>query len=212
MTHPEWLRSEQIWTMHRNLFAENGDALARIYAGTGALNTSFTRSGKRTLAGVLSDAGKSVGRVIQSNFADAGKQAAIDELLASIFLYTCRSHWLMEIWSQGNLSNQQRVRLHDPVHEKLDEQLKARETEYSSFSSQSNPLTLSPFHVRSDLHFPTGGNIWVGTYNLNGKPPGSESLLPWLFPDPSKLDFFTSQTRPRLLNVSFQSPSPILWQ
>jgi hypothetical protein len=24
--------------------------------------------------------------------------------------------------------------------------------------------------------------IWVGTYNLNGRSPGSESLLPWLFP------------------------------
>lgn len=85
--NPEWFRSESLWAMHRNLFAENGDALARIYAGTGALNTSFTRQGKRTLAGVLSDAGKSVGRVIQSNFADAGKQAAIDELLVS------RSEW-----------------------------------------------------------------------------------------------------------------------
>lgn len=105
---------------------------------------------------------------------------------------------------QGNLSNQQRVRLHDPVHEKLDEQLKARETEYSSFSSQSNPLTLSPFHVRSDLHFPTGGNIWVGTYNLNGKPPGSESLLPWLFPDPSKLDFLQAK-RGRAYSMSLFS-------
>jgi len=41
----------QLWTNHRELWAENGDALSRIYAGTGALNTSFTRSGKQTLAG-----------------------------------------------------------------------------------------------------------------------------------------------------------------
>lgn len=40
-------------TNHRELWAENGDALSRIYAGTGALNTSYTRSGKRTLAGEL---------------------------------------------------------------------------------------------------------------------------------------------------------------
>lgn len=47
----EWLHSNTLWTNHRELWAENGDALSRIYAGTGALNTSFTRSGKRTLAG-----------------------------------------------------------------------------------------------------------------------------------------------------------------
>lgn len=48
----EWLHSGTLWSYHRELWAENGDALSRIYAGTGALNTSFTRSGKRTLAGL----------------------------------------------------------------------------------------------------------------------------------------------------------------
>src|SRR6266404_2171875 len=47
----EWVNSSTLWSYHRELWAENGDALSRIYAGTGALNTSFTRSGKRTLAG-----------------------------------------------------------------------------------------------------------------------------------------------------------------
>jgi hypothetical protein len=26
--------------------------------------------------------------------------------------------------------------------------------------------------------------LWFGTYNLNGRSPGGESLLPWLFPRP----------------------------
>jgi hypothetical protein len=47
----EWIQSHSLWSHHRELWAENGDALSRIYAGTGALNTSFTRTGKRTLAG-----------------------------------------------------------------------------------------------------------------------------------------------------------------
>lgn len=47
----EWIHSGTLWTHHRELWAENGDALSKIYAGTGALNTSYTRSGKRTLAG-----------------------------------------------------------------------------------------------------------------------------------------------------------------
>lgn len=95
----EWLQSGTLWTNHRELWAENGDALSRIYAGTGALNTSFTRSGKRTLAGmtitthkhiarsthfskgVLSDATKSVSRAYINNFQDKGKQVAIDMFL-----------------------------------------------------------------------------------------------------------------------------------
>ena len=48
----EWAALGTIWSCHRELWAENGDCLSQIYAGTGALNTSFTRSGKRTLAGM----------------------------------------------------------------------------------------------------------------------------------------------------------------
>lgn len=51
LIHREWVHSSSIWSYHGELWAENGDALSKIYAGTGALNTSFTRSGKRTLAG-----------------------------------------------------------------------------------------------------------------------------------------------------------------
>ncbi|KAK1231829.1 Inositol-1,4,5-trisphosphate 5-phosphatase 1 [Marasmius sp. AFHP31] len=80
LVHREWIHFHSLWTHHRELWAENGDALSRIYAGTGALNTSFTRSGKRTLAGVLSDATKSVSRAYINNFQDKGKQIAIDIL------------------------------------------------------------------------------------------------------------------------------------
>ena len=50
-TRREWITSISLWTNHSELWAENGDALSRIYVGTGALNTSFTRTGKRTLGG-----------------------------------------------------------------------------------------------------------------------------------------------------------------
>jgi synaptojanin len=97
LIHREWIHSNTVWSYHRELWAENGDALSRIYAGTGALNTSFTRSGKRTLAGnytifspkpmlitlsgVLSDATKSVSRAYINNFQDKNKQVAIDMFL-----------------------------------------------------------------------------------------------------------------------------------
>lgn len=79
------------------MWAENGDALSKIYAGTGALNTSFTRTGRKTLAGkffqkyvfpaywlptgVFSDATKSVTRAYINNFQDRDKQVAIDMFL-----------------------------------------------------------------------------------------------------------------------------------
>lgn len=82
--NPHWVNSDQsLWSAHRVLFAENGDSLSKMYAGTGALNTSFTRSGKKSFAGLLSDASKSVGRMYQSTFLDVGKQAGIDALLVS---------------------------------------------------------------------------------------------------------------------------------
>lgn len=96
-----WTHLSSLWSNHRELWAENGDALSRIYAGTGALNTSVTRSGKRTLGGksrqpvplwclpkqyslgMLSDATKSVSRAYINNFQDKGKQVAIDLFLVS---------------------------------------------------------------------------------------------------------------------------------
>jgi hypothetical protein len=106
------VNSHSLWSYHRELWAENGDALSRIYAGTGALNTSFTRSGKRTLAGmsmsccvwdlavdrvetgVLSDATKSVSRAYINNFQDKGKQIAIDMFLVRIYTFlSLFLHW-----------------------------------------------------------------------------------------------------------------------
>ncbi|KZT72567.1 inositol polyphosphate phosphatase [Daedalea quercina L-15889] len=146
----EWVQSTALWSYHRELWAENGDALSRIYAGTGALNTSFTRSGKRTLAGVLSDATKSVSRAYINNFQDKGKQIAIDMLV-------------------GNFSTQKRVTIYDPIHDSVRRALDARLSEYSTTKSCT---------------------ILVGTWNLNGKPPSSESLLPWLFPRHCNPDIF----------------------
>ena len=58
-------------------------ALSKIYAGTGALKSSFTRHGKMSLAGAIADARKSATRVYINNFTDKGRQNTIDMLLAS---------------------------------------------------------------------------------------------------------------------------------
>ncbi|KAI0722816.1 inositol polyphosphate phosphatase [Earliella scabrosa] len=161
----EWIQSSSLWSNHGELWAENGDALSRIYAGTGALNTSFTRSGKRTLAGVLSDATKSVSRAYINNFQDKGKQVAIDMFV-------------------GNLSTQRQVTIFDPIHDSVRAALEHRLAEYSTTKQCT---------------------IFVGTWNLNGRPPASESLLPWLFPRPNTPD-------PDILALGFQEIVPLTAQ
>lgn len=60
----------------------------------------------------------------------------------------------------------------------------------------------------------TAGSVFCGTYNLNGRPPGTESLLPWLFPDPCALHLssfvsltsthLSSAVEPDILVIGFQ--------
>lgn len=52
------------------LWANNGDAISRQYAGTSALKGDFVRTGKRDWRGVVNDATNSVGRLWQNTIAD----------------------------------------------------------------------------------------------------------------------------------------------
>jgi hypothetical protein len=107
------VNSPTLWAAHRELWADNGDRLSKTYAGTGAINTSATRTGRKTLAGLLSDATKSVGRAYINNFQDKGKQTSIDMLL-------------------GLMAGQRPVVLFDPVGDSIQSALSARKAEYSS--------------------------------------------------------------------------------
>ena len=57
------------------------------------------------------------------------------------------------------MSHQSPVTIHDPVHDSIASEMKTRMGEYSQ-------------KVQID--------VFVGTYNLNGKPPSGESLDSWL--------------------------------
>lgn len=72
-----------LYGKHSHLWAENGDSLSKIYAGTGALKSAFTRTGKVTFMNVLSDATRSANRFFINNFQDKAKQEVIDQLLVS---------------------------------------------------------------------------------------------------------------------------------
>ncbi|TRY67180.1 hypothetical protein TCAL_02285 [Tigriopus californicus] len=64
-----------------NVMADIGDILSIQYAGTGALKTDFTRTGKRTVPGMLNDLKVTVNRYIKNNFFDGFRQDAIDLFL-----------------------------------------------------------------------------------------------------------------------------------
>ncbi|KAJ9119073.1 hypothetical protein QFC22_003564 [Naganishia vaughanmartiniae] len=149
---------------HRELWADNGDALSRIYAGTGALNTSVTRSGgKRGWGALISDASKSLGRAYQATFADQDKQMSIDLFLVRLacFFIVVTSESTLKFGVQGIMAGQKPVQVYDPISDAIQDQLKARLPEYSSSKK-----------VR----------IFCGTWNLNGKPLSGNFGL-WLFPE-----------------------------
>lgn len=60
--------------MFKNVWADNADACAKQYAGTGALKTDFTRTGKRTKLGLLMDGVNSCIRYVKNNFMDGYRQ------------------------------------------------------------------------------------------------------------------------------------------
>lgn len=104
------------WVRHSSLWADNGDALSKIYAGTGALKSSFTRSGKMSLAGAIADARKSATRLYINNFSDKQRQTTIEMLL-------------------GRLVGQTPVNLYDPINDFVNSELNKRSAEFSSTES-----------------------------------------------------------------------------
>jgi hypothetical protein len=74
MTLP-WMLGE---VAHRMLWADNADAISKLYAGTAALKGDFTRTGKRTRRGALDDGMNSLQRYYLNNFLDADRQEGMD--------------------------------------------------------------------------------------------------------------------------------------
>ncbi|KAK1754965.1 SacI homology domain-containing protein [Echria macrotheca] len=105
--------ASDFWSRHSSLWADNGDSLSKIYAGTGALKSSFTRHGKMSLAGAIADVRKSATRLYYNNFADKARQNTIDTLL-------------------GRLVGQTPVILFDPISDYVAGELQRRSSEFST--------------------------------------------------------------------------------
>ncbi|KAL7802370.1 SacI homology domain-containing protein [Trichoderma aethiopicum] len=110
--------ASDFWMRHSSLWADNGDALSKTYAGTGALKTSFTRHGKMSLAGAMADVRKSVQRIYHNNFVDPSRQITIDMLL-------------------GLLVGQSPVHLFDPISDFVSLELARRSEEFTSYKNIS---------------------------------------------------------------------------
>ena len=121
--------ASDFWMRHSSLWADNGDALSRIYAGTGALKSSFTRHGKMSLAGAIADARKSATRLYINNFADKGRQNTIDVLL-------------------GRMVGQAPVHLFDPINDYVTAELNKRYSEFQSSQVINMYASASPSHFR----------------------------------------------------------------
>ncbi|KAI0780655.1 SacI homology domain-containing protein [Trametes elegans] len=76
-------RRTEMDIVFNDVWANNGDAISRAYAGTSALKGDFTRTGKRDLAGLLNDGVNSLARMYSSTFADWFSQAVIDFVLGN---------------------------------------------------------------------------------------------------------------------------------
>ncbi|EIN07173.1 hypothetical protein PUNSTDRAFT_126985 [Punctularia strigosozonata HHB-11173 SS5] len=81
-----------------DVWANNGDAISRAYAGTSALKGDFTRTGKRDLGGMLNDGINSIARMYTSTFSDWFCQAVIDYMLGCRTL-TVFSEFLLKLQS-----------------------------------------------------------------------------------------------------------------
>jgi hypothetical protein len=67
----------------KNVWADNANMCSLQYAGTGALKTDFTRTGKRTRMGAVKDGINSVTRYYYNNFVDGFRQDAMDLFLGN---------------------------------------------------------------------------------------------------------------------------------
>lgn len=67
----------------KEAWANNGDAISRQYAGTGALKSDFTRTGVRNTKGKLKDGVNALSRYVINNFHDKLRQVNIFQFIFS---------------------------------------------------------------------------------------------------------------------------------
>lgn len=78
-----WENDKTLLLEFRNFWADNADYISCAYSGTGALKTDFTRTGKRTINGIVQDLINSLSRYYQNNLTDGPRQDGYDLFLGN---------------------------------------------------------------------------------------------------------------------------------
>lgn len=68
----------------KNTWADHANALSQVYAGSGALKTDYTRTGKRTKPGMVQDGIRALRRYVYQNWLDGQRQDGIDLFLGVV--------------------------------------------------------------------------------------------------------------------------------
>ncbi|EME39404.1 hypothetical protein DOTSEDRAFT_75181 [Dothistroma septosporum NZE10] len=123
--------TSDFWARHGTLWADNGDQLSKIYAGTGALKSSYTRSGKMSIAGAFADLRKSAQRLYINNVEDKGRQETMDILL-------------------GRMIGQTPVHLYDPINDWVVAELGKRSVEFTK--SEKISIWCGTFNLNGKTH------------------------------------------------------------
>ncbi|CAF2405929.1 unnamed protein product [Rotaria sp. Silwood2] len=74
---------KQLSHTFKNIWADNADTISFQYAGTGALKTDYTRTGKRSMMGLVQDGYNSCMRYVLNNFFDGFRQDGLDLFLGN---------------------------------------------------------------------------------------------------------------------------------
>lgn len=80
---PDQVLPASIRTAFQEMWASNGDAISRQYAGTAAMKGDFTRTGERRFTGVMKDGYNSANRYYLNRFKAAYRQTLIDVMLGN---------------------------------------------------------------------------------------------------------------------------------
>lgn len=86
-SNPETCTAAKFETFERefkNTWADHANALSNFYAGSHALKTDYTRTGKRSKFGIAQDGARALRRYVYQNFLDGQRQDGIDILLGVV--------------------------------------------------------------------------------------------------------------------------------
>ncbi|KYR03090.1 hypothetical protein DLAC_00582 [Tieghemostelium lacteum] len=194
-------------TEFKNIWADNADVMSQQYTGTGALKTDYTRTGKRSMKGTMTDGVNSVKRYIHKNFKDDDKQVAIDLFLGKF--------QVEKFTTSTGIANNGAVSLPDsesqinefPV-EYIDEDLDAKGDQgIIKLTDQCSIITWVKFNGRkSEYRFKNEQDIdilFIEKSKMNHK---LLNLYHRASPEPIKVLFSSSFTREQFLQSLYKRP------